>query len=484
MAHTIIVKELNKIISAEYRDDQIFNNKDIFEIYKKLHTKIKSKKNTNIEFNDIYKYLIKSFINKESFELCKNIKINSSVYIPSYNIDEVKIPAKYKPLHKQFYDLFNQPQPEQKSVEWFAYRHKRITASDAGSAIGDNPYETINEFIVKKCDPNHKFLDNDFVYHGKKFEDIATKLYEHIYNIKVYEFGCLPHPEVKYLGNSPDGICSEYTLDNKFSGDMFGTMLEIKCPYVRKITTSGTIDGEICPHYYHCQVQLQLECCKLEKCDFWQCKIIEYPTYQDYILDEIPVTKHTKGTKGEPELNIDTKWTRGAIIELIPNDILINFTPKFKGDKKEFYCKFIYPPHLDMSTTEYQIWITKTLSDFYQSDDAKTFSFRRVVYWKITQSHNVKIYRDLMWFKQKLPVLEDSWNKILYYREHQEEFKKFQEETEKNNKKFFMNTANKSNTMELLCSSHDFLSKDFYDTKKQWKNDNIKKDLYDVDFVD
>ena len=89
-----------------------------------------------------------------------------------------------------------------------------------------------------------------------------------------------------------------------------------------------------------------------------------------------------------------------------------------------------------------------------------------------------------MWFKQKLPVLQDSWNKILYYREHQEEFKKFQEETERNKKKFYMNTANKSNTMELLVGSQDFLSKDYYDKKKEWKNDNIDKNLLDVDFVD
>ena len=477
--YVIIIKEINKIINNDYRKDQIFTNKDINNIYKKLHLKMKNNKK-NIEFNDIHKYLVKSFKNTNSFEFCENIKTNSSIYIPSYNIDELKIPKKYEKLYKQFYDLFNQPQPEQKSPEWFAYRHQRITASDAGSAIGDNPYETINEFIVKKCDPNHQFLDNDFVYHGKKFEDIATKLYEHINNIKVYEFGCLPHPDIPFLGNSPDGICSEFTLDNKFSDDLFGTMLEIKCPYVRKITTSGLIDGEICPHYYHCQVQLQLECCKLDKCDFWQCKIIEYPTYQDYILDEFPETKHTKGTNGEKELNIDTKWTRGGIIELIPNDILINFKPKFKGDKKEFYCKYIYPPHLDMSTNEYQIWITKTLSEFHMSEDVKTYSYRRVVYWKIPQSHNVKIYRDPNWFDEKLPVLQESWNKILYYREHQEEFKTFQAETESKKKRFFMNTSNKTNTLELLKCGKNFLSKSFYNEK----NDNISEDLLDVDFVD
>ena len=64
-------------------------------------------------------------------------------------------------------------------------------------------------------------------------------------------------------------------MENNFS-DMVGRMLEIKCPLTRKIKTSGEVDGEICPHYYYCQVQQQLECCDLEYCDFWQCSLQEF----------------------------------------------------------------------------------------------------------------------------------------------------------------------------------------------------------------
>ena len=85
--YVIIIKEINKIINNDYRKDQIFTNKDINNIYKKLHLKMKNNKK-NIEFNDIHKYLVKSFKNTNSFEFCENIKTNSSIYIPSYNIDE------------------------------------------------------------------------------------------------------------------------------------------------------------------------------------------------------------------------------------------------------------------------------------------------------------------------------------------------------------------------------------------------------------
>ena len=44
----------------------------------------------------------------------------------------------------------------------------------------------------------------------------------------------IPHEEYSFLGASPDGISMPMTLDGKINKKM-GTMLEIKCPYVRKI---------------------------------------------------------------------------------------------------------------------------------------------------------------------------------------------------------------------------------------------------------
>ena len=109
-------------------------------------------------------------------------------------------------------------------------------------------------------------------------------MYEHIYNVKVTEFGCLPSEKYKFLGASPDGICSAHTLDGKFS-DKLGTMLEIKCPFKRPIKHGGEINGEICPNYYFWQIQQQLQCCNLYKCDFWQCNIAEYNSREEYLMD-------------------------------------------------------------------------------------------------------------------------------------------------------------------------------------------------------
>ena len=37
-------------------------------------------------------------------------------------------------------------------------RSGRITASDTAAALDENPYEPVESFILKKCDPDFPFL--------------------------------------------------------------------------------------------------------------------------------------------------------------------------------------------------------------------------------------------------------------------------------------------------------------------------------------
>ena len=99
--------------------------------------------------------------------------------------------------------------------------------------------------------------------HGIKFEDTAQKIYEHLTNTKVGEYGCIRHKTIHHLGASPDGIVIECD-DPKLAG----RMLEIKCLYSRKLTG-------IPLYKYWVQCQLQMEVCNLEYCDFFECKIDE-----------------------------------------------------------------------------------------------------------------------------------------------------------------------------------------------------------------
>ena len=160
----------------------------------------------------------------------------------------------------------------------------------------------------------------------------------------VEEYGLIPHlpePRISYIGASPDGIASHYTLDNQFS-EMVGRMLEIKCPFSRNIKTEGAIDGEICPHYYWCQVQQQLECCDLEYCDFWQCNLKEYLDRDEWLEDKIPTASTEEQNK---KIDIPVNCQKGCIIQLLPKNKITEFCL--------FDAKYIYPPSINMTLFEY-----------------------------------------------------------------------------------------------------------------------------------
>ena len=299
-----------------------------------------------------------------------------------------------------------------------------------------NPYESVEGFICKKCDPDFPFLDNMFVFHGKKYEQIATQLYEHIYNIKVTEFGCVPSEKYKILGASPDGICSKSTLDSNFS-DMLGTMLEIKCPAVREIKTKGKTMGEICPYYYYCQVQQQLECCDLDKCDFWQCKIEEYESREEYLLDTEFDSVFSEGNNGEQRV-IDKMFTRGCLLQFLPKV----YVPTHDDDEHQFKSKYIYPPRLDMTQDDYDNWCLNEISSWYLKDKemAKDYYFDKIIYWKIPKSHNVTIKRDKKWFSNTYPILQETWKKVCHYRDNLNDLPELQKIADSRKKFYRMNT--------------------------------------------
>jgi putative phage-type endonuclease len=433
------------------------------------------------------------FVNKICFDDGKNCFREYEEKYP-----DIKVPSKHKKLFEHFEKLKNLPQPAQRSKEWYDYRYNRITASDAAAAIDLNPYEPVESFILKKCDPNFPFRDNATVFHGKKYEPTATMIYEHIYNTRIFEFGALPSDKYTFLGASPDGISSKYTLDNKFS-ERLGTMLEIKCPVTRDIHTHGKIVGDICPFYYYCQVQQQLACCDLDVCDFWQCKISEYKTREEYLSDNCKSCSTTVGTSGpkglklassqselgthklassqselgthklassqselgtsSTKIDVDNRLKKGIILEFYPK----NFVPEFEGDLAEWKSKYIIPKRLDMDESQYDNWTTKMLDQYktLYPDIAKDYYFYRIIYWKLEMSHNVSVNRDDKFLANIIPILTETWNKILYYREHQEKLDELKQIVDKRKKYIKFNTGYTIHNDIIVNNKFNILEKSF-----------------------
>lgn len=254
--------------------------------------------------------------------------------------------------------------PEQRSPEWYAMRKEKLTASSIASAIGKCHFTTREELILSKIE-DKPYESNPITEWGVKYEDIAILFYEELYNVKVLDFGLIPHPTFKAFGASPDGICDDTGNDEYVS-----RMVEIKCPPKRKFTKT-------CPPHYLMQVQGQLEVCDLDHCDFFQVKIEEYENYEEYEKDIF--------------VNDD---------QIIPGRTYLNYpkgvTVSYRK-KDELKLTYLYP-NLNMTNEGYNDWIKEKKIEIIDNGDEYVES----KWWKITRFECTLIERDYNWWNENV----------------------------------------------------------------------------------
>ena len=268
-------------------------------------------------------------------------------------------------------------------------------------------------------------------------------------DLKVNEFGLIQHEKYSFLGASPDGICKN------------GIMLEIKCPFTRKINKTGEIYNHICPAYYWVQVQQQLECCDLEECDFWQCDIGEYGTREEFLKDTDP---------DEPFRSKKYKYEKGCLVQLIPIDQVEKARRSYSDYEEVIYnsSKFLYPPKIEMTPYQCDNWIANVVSKLDKAEfidgearidsknkvnfDPKKYVFDKVIYWFIRDSHNVTISRDREWFKEKYPVYEKMWKYVKFLRNNEDKKQIFLEYVNTRKRKENLDILK---TVEKICNTED-----------------------------
>jgi putative phage-type endonuclease len=183
-------------------------------------------------------------------------------------------------MHPRAKELIEQTYADQRSQEWLNLRGNLLTASDAATAIGLNPYEKPEGLLAKKCGAARPWAGNEATAHGTRLEPMVRDLYDMRHGQISHEIGLVQHPVHKFLGGSPDGITES------------GRLLEIKCPLSRKIKPEV-------PGYYLPQIQLLLEIMDLEMCDFVQYKtgppeefvVVEVPRDREWFAKYLPVMK-------------------------------------------------------------------------------------------------------------------------------------------------------------------------------------------------
>ena len=327
----------NNIIFKLYDDDYNNNNRYLDN---KLYKFIKY--NLNLDLNDKLK-LINEF---------NKIDIN-------YIDNRIEIINNYR-LKLDY--LKSLPYIEQRTNEWFELRKNCLTASDLFEGISKN-----NNILAKK--KAGVYIDNtDFtsipaLKWGTMFEDMATRIYsENNNNISIHEFGIINNKNIEHFGASPDGISD------------LGIMIEIKCPYSRKLKK------DYIPEKYYYQIQGQLAVCELKECDYVECYFETFDNYEDYFNYVSNNNLYNKN--------------HGIIAE-------------YYNNKDNFY-KYLYSdPLLFVSETNNNIDLK--INNFNNDN----FIFKKKTFWYLKEIYIQKIhFNENLW--QDIPTkINLFWDKVL-----------------------------------------------------------------------
>lgn len=305
------------------------------------------------------------------------------------------------------------PQHQQRTPEWYKRRNEMITASAAWKVFKSD--SNINQLVYEKCsaavvatttttttiteslssDDNDETMPaaapapapapalakaqyvnvNSPLHWGQKYEEISRMIYESRNNTQVGEFGCIPHSDYPFLGASPDGI------NINPSSPLYGRMLEIKNIFNREI------DGVPLEEYW-IQMQLQMQVCKCDECDFLETRFKEYPDEEEFLKDS--------ASDFDNEFHLTNARTLKGVFSYFIKD----------GGTPVYYYAPLY-----LTRKEYDTWCEEII------DKHTDLVWIKNIYWYLHQYSCVLVLRNDVWFKNAIPQIEKVWNIILRERE-------------------------------------------------------------------
>ena len=213
------------------------------------------------------------------------------------------------------------PVMQQRSPEWFAARRRVLSASDAAAAVGENPFESPWNLVMKKADldPN-PFAGNAACDFGAANEDMALEIL--LGKLKaanpgeplaIFDFGLVAHPVHAFLAGSPDGVVST------------GEMVEIKCPYNKKFNATSI------PIYYYAQVQLCLQIFDSPRCHFTQYRPECHPKFPNDPEHGVLVVSRDEEWWGKSLPAMREFWQQVVFYRAYPEQYTIVCAERSKG---------------------------------------------------------------------------------------------------------------------------------------------------------
>ena len=286
---------------------------------------------------------------------------------------EINKTETFHDIKNKINQLFESYQPKQKTKEWYEYRQNILTSSNIDKILGSNA--RINSLIYEKCKPlsfnedNENNVNTDSSLHwGNKYEPVSILIYEEMNSTKISSLGCMTHSTIKHLGASPDGINIDETNIIKY-----GRLIEVKNIVNRDIYG---IPSET----YWVQMQIQMEVCDINECDFFETRIKEYDNQSDFLSSDSSIKK----------------------------GIILYFVSKKDMGSKPYY---IYMP-LDIIVINSEKWIDEKKKEYID------YALYTIIYWYLDEFSCIYVERNKKWFQSLLPKINEIWNIIEYERIH------------------------------------------------------------------
>lgn len=256
------------------------------------------------------------------------------------------------------------PQIEQRTQAWYENYRSVLTASEFSSLFSSAKKR--RDCILSKAFPP-PIEEKSFrlacptselsaIGWGIRFETVVKQILEFKDHSVVYESGRLIHPTNPRLAASPDGI-----IESSPHKHQVGRLVEIKCPYSR------AIGGEI-PFEYWIQMQIQMEVCDLDECEYIEVEIHSVRPGKEYV-------------------------------DLSGNKIkgLMYVCKQTVEEDQPFDYKYVYG----------EIGSSKLPESVPQG-----YSIVETVPWSMTKWHRKVIHRDREWFEATKPWQDTFWSDV------------------------------------------------------------------------
>jgi putative phage-type endonuclease len=270
-------------------------------------------------------------------------------------------------MTKKIEYLKNIPQPEQRTKEWYEFRHNYLTASNIWKCFISE--SSRNQLIYEKCCPinTEKFKNISItspLHWGQKYEPVSIHWYEYYYKTTITDYGCLPHETIPYLAASPDGI------NTCVNSQRYGRMLEIKNIWNREINGIPKME-------YWIQMQVQMEVCKLNECDFLETRFVEYINKEAFLQD------------GTFQKSANGKY-KGIIMYFIKDGMPHYEYAPFQATEKEF---------------------EKWEEEMMIQNEGLTWNSN--LYWRLEEISCVLVVRNKLWFTAAQSKMDSLWETVL-----------------------------------------------------------------------